>query len=58
MWRYLSTGGDVLARVSRHDAPPLGYSVSICGDGGPMKHYVVVETDAASKVLVLSPANS
>lgn len=54
MWSYLSTSGDVLARVSRPDVPPLGYPVSICGDGGPMRHYIVVATDADAKVLVLA----
>lgn len=55
MWTYLSEDGDVLAHhVRRDDVPPIGYPVRICGDGGPVRHYEVVQADENSHTLVLA----
>ena len=58
MWTYLSESGDVLADyVRRDDVPPIGYSVRICGDGGPVRHYEVVRADDNLRTIILKAVN-
>lgn len=55
MWTYLSEDGEVLARVSRVDVPPIGYPVTIVGRKfAPAENYKVVKINEAKRELVLA----
>lgn len=55
-WTYkLHKGGILAQNIRRNDIPYFEYPITICGDGGPSRTYLVHEVDESSRTIILVP---